>query len=33
MFIPEFVCGIIIGAVGTLATIVSAAVIHKKDKR
>lgn len=32
MFIPELVCGIIIGAVGTLVIIVSAAAIHQKKK-
>ena len=30
MFIPEFVCGIIIGAVAATVLIISAAIIHQK---
>lgn len=33
MYIPEFVCGIIIGAVAAIAIIIAAAVIHQKKGR
>lgn len=33
MFIPEFVCGLIVGAAGATAAIFTAAILYQKKKK